>query len=468
MMGNPYILTIAGHDPCGGAGITADLKTMEDLGVHGLSACTALTVQSDTVLKKCEWTDAGLIVEQIEILMESYPVQAVKIGIIEDLEVLNTIVHLLKAKDPGIRIIWDPVLRSGSGYDFHNRIKVRDLHGILEHCDLVTPNYNEIRALSENGNTEKAIREITSRCHLFLKGGHRNDRKGMDILYRKGMPPVEFSPKDILNTDRHGSGCVLSSAIAAYLALGNSLEDSCEQAKEYTYRFLNNAPGRDRLKGITLQYISQGTTIDEHLKNIRNICVAGGDWIQLRIKDHPEKEVFEAAREAVKLCRAYGAKLIIDDHVSVAKAVGADGVHLGKNDLPAGEARKILGPGFIIGATANTTEDIEHLAGTGIDYIGLGPYRFTHTKKNLSPVLGLAGYSRIMEQLRQKKIYIPVVAIGGIGLKDMGPLSETGLQGVAVSSLLSDAKEPSTHSGLRETIARIQQYFNQTPEVASR
>lgn len=457
-MATPYMLTIAGLDPCGGAGILADIKTTENLNVSGLSTCTALTVQSDRVLKKCRWVDVQLITEQVELLMEHYPIGTVKIGIIENTEVITEIIRVLRDKKPDVRIIWDPVLKSGGGYVFHKKLKLRDLYRILDHCYLITPNYDEIRALSENSDVEKAIAEITARCHLLLKGGHRNDRKGTDILYRKGSSPVVFHPEKILDTDRHGSGCVLSSAIGAYLARGYTLEVACKQAKEYTYNYLKNSPGGNKLKGVEFQYISRGITPEEHLNNIRSVCTAGGRWIQLRIKDRHEREVFDTAKKALKICRQYGARLIIDDYVSTAKAVGADGVHLGKNDLPAGEAKNILGPGFIVGATANTIEDIELQTNSGADYIGLGPYRFTSTKKNLSPVLGLEGYLRIVQQLQQRNINIPLVAIGGITREDIAPILDTGIQGIAVSGLLSAPGR----TDLKATITEIQHFFKNT------
>src|SRR5690606_9015042 len=127
----PYILTIAGHDPSGGAGITADIDTIRQLGGKGLSVCTALTVQDDLTFKKCIWTDAGIILEQLEILMDRYPVQIAKIGIVETTEVLHKILNFLKYKNPAIRIIWDPVVKSGSGYTFHDSIKLTELYKLL-------------------------------------------------------------------------------------------------------------------------------------------------------------------------------------------------------------------------------------------------------------------------------------------------------------------------------------------------
>jgi len=160
------------------------------------------------------------------------------------------------------------------------------------------------------------------------------------------------------------------------------------------------------------------------------------------MKDAAEAEVEAEGRKLRALCDAYGAKLILDDHVGLVKTVGADGVHLGKRDMPVGEARALLGPGIIIGATANSFEDIERAVAAGADYIGLGPYRFTTTKERLSPTLGLEGYRRIMTRMREAGITVPVVAIGGILVDDVAALIEAGVSGVAVSGAILNAENP--------------------------
>jgi thiamine-phosphate pyrophosphorylase len=163
------------------------------------------------------------------------------------------------------------------------------------------------------------------------------------------------------------------------------------------------------------------------------------DWIQLRVKNKSEDEWKAIAQEAKRICKLHNVKLIINDSVKLAKIIGADGVHLGKEDMPADEARKLLGPDFIIGGTANTFEDIQRLASLKVDYIGLGPFRFTQTKKNLSPLLGLPGYKELMKQCAIENITVPVIAIGGLQLNDVNAMMETGVYGIAVSSAISEA-----------------------------
>ena len=149
-----------------------------------------------------------------------------------------------------------------------------------------------------------------------------------------------------------------------------------------------------------------------------------------------------AAKQIAAMCKEYGATFLLDDHVEWVEQTGADGVHLGKNDMPVDEARKILGADRIIGGTANTFEDVERLWRQGANYIGCGPYRFTTTKKNLSPVLGLEGYRRIIQQMNEHGINLPVVAIGGILQPDIKDVMATGVSGIAVSGAVLNAENP--------------------------
>ena len=176
------------------------------------------------------------------------------------------------------------------------------------------------------------------------------------------------------------------------------------------------------------------------LEEIENVVAGGCKWVQLRMKDAEKEEIKEVARKAKEICKKNDVILVVDDYVDIAKELELDGVHLGKNDMPVDEARKLLGEEFIIGATANTFEDIEALRHTDIDYIGLGPFRFTSTKKNLSPVIGIDGYAEIMRLKAESSINLPIVAIGGICYDDINDIMDTGISGIAVSGSLINAK----------------------------
>ncbi|MEM6700937.1 MAG: thiamine phosphate synthase [Bacteroidota bacterium] len=189
-----------------------------------------------------------------------------------------------------------------------------------------------------------------------------------------------------------------------------------------------------------LQYISSTTPEQSHLQSIEAICKAGGKWIQLRLKEEIPAKVLEIAHRAKMICKDYGATFILNDYPEIARVVEADGLHLGKLDMPHVEAREIIGQDMILGGTANTMEDIRKYAKEGVvDYIGLGPFRYTATKQNLSPILGLEGYQKVVEQCKKEQIDLPIIAIGGILLEDISEIMETGVHGIAVSGLLTKA-----------------------------
>lgn len=192
-----------------------------------------------------------------------------------------------------------------------------------------------------------------------------------------------------------------------------------------------------------LQYISQGNTPEEQLSNIRRALDSGCEWIQLRFKTQNSLDLFNLAESAKILCDIYMTTLIINDNVHLAKQLDADGVHLGLSDMNVEEARIMLGNTKIIGGTANTFEHILQRTTEKCDYIGLGPFQFTATKEKLSPILGLEGYQSIIEKMKVKKIRIPIYAIGGIVLKNVESIMETGVYGIAVSGVITQSKNPS-------------------------
>ncbi|WP_196885421.1 thiamine phosphate synthase [Aureivirga sp. CE67] len=187
-----------------------------------------------------------------------------------------------------------------------------------------------------------------------------------------------------------------------------------------------------------LQYITQGNSVAEHLQNAEKVMQNGVDWVQLRLKDVSEETYKEAAKELKGICEKYNAKLVINDNPFVAKYANADALHLGKNDMDVLEARKIVSENTIIGGTANNLEDCLNLIEKNVNYIGLGPFRFTTTKKNLSPVLGSSGYQQIIEQLEERNMKTPIIAIGGITENDVVEIRNTGVFGIAVSGLLTN------------------------------
>ncbi|WP_299383978.1 thiamine phosphate synthase [uncultured Lacinutrix sp.] len=183
-----------------------------------------------------------------------------------------------------------------------------------------------------------------------------------------------------------------------------------------------------------LHYISQGKTSQDHLGNIQKACANGAELVQLRLKDMAIETILETAEKAREITSQFNVKLIINDHYKIAKAVNADGVHLGKTDACPLIVRAYLGEQFIIGGTSNTLEDCKVLIEKGVDYIGLGPFQFTETKKNLSPVLGIEGYKQLIDKLEKDT---PIIAIGGICMEDVSAIIKTGVYGIAVSGTIT-------------------------------
>lgn len=190
-----------------------------------------------------------------------------------------------------------------------------------------------------------------------------------------------------------------------------------------------------------LQYITNTKCDIDIPSQVEAVIKGGCKWIQLRMKDAPHDEVKKMAERIKPITDAAEAFLIINDYVDICRDVNATGVHLGKMDMLPAKARLELGPGAIIGVTVNTPEDIRAVSSLDIDYLGMGPFADTSTKENLAPVLGLDGEAALCRYMKDNKININHVAVGGITLEDVKPLLDAGLDGIAVSGAIAFAKD---------------------------
>lgn len=240
MKQKPYILSIAGFDPSSGAGITSDIKTFEAHNLHGLSVCTAITIQNDTIFKDCIWIENAVIISQIETLFERFTISVVKIGLVKSWRCLHHIVTTLKRGNPKIKIILDPILKASTGFNFHTSSNQKTLSDVLNSCYFITPNYEEIQALFPDKNMEETLSYISEKTNIYLKGGHRKDKTGWDEVYYNSIVQLNIKPSAASIHQKHGSGCVLSSALASNIAKNIGLEDACKFAKLYTEQFLNS------------------------------------------------------------------------------------------------------------------------------------------------------------------------------------------------------------------------------------
>ncbi len=202
-----------------------------------------------------------------------------------------------------------------------------------------------------------------------------------------------------------------------------------------------------------LQFITNPSDRYSITEEVKMVVEGGCKWVQLRMKDASYDELKATAEDIIPICREAGVILVIDDNVALVKELRVHGVHLGKEDMEPRKAREILGPHAIIGVTANTAEDILAVRGIDVDYVGLGPYRYTSTKKNLAPVLGLDGYRSIMDTIKGQGVKLPVVAIGGITLDDVDAVMSTGVQGIAMSGAIINSADPKAY--VSDVLARL-------------
>ena len=555
-------LSIAGSDPSGGAGLQADLKTFSALGVYGATAITAVTVQNTVGVKYVHALPPQVVYDQIVTVMEDIMPDAVKIGMVNDAETLDAIVRALTLHRPRFLVV-DPVMVATSGCALMKADALQVMEErLLPMADIVTPNLPEAWTLAGTDSSVDEAAQAILRLGvkaLLIKGGHAEGTTKTDYLYVSdddGVKRTEFSSATVDTFNTHGTGCTLSSAIAAMLARGHGMEEAVRQAKMYltealkagadvvvghghgpvchffsqqvnkqtsrqgdllssrqadkqtsrqgdlhtsqqvneffsqqvnkqtsrrgdllssrqankqtsrqgdlhTSQRVNESTSQQADKSnllvcssarplstkkvdsfAKLQFITHFTDRYSYLDSAMMALEGGCRWIQLRMKDADEAEIERTARQILPECRRRGAVFIIDDHVELVKRVGADGVHLGKNDMPVDEARRILGDEFIIGGTANTFEDIQRLAAQGADYIGCGPFHFTTTKKNLAPMLGIEGYENIVSLMKTHGINLPIVAIGGIAYDDIPRIMSTGVTGIAISGSVLRADNP--------------------------
>ena len=447
------VMSVAGFDPSAGAGVTADTKTFEELGVYGLGAASAVTFQNQDEYEGTRWLSAEEIARQVEVLARKFAPRFVKIGLVESFDTLRRVARTLRREWPHVRIVWDPILKATAGCAFHERIDRADLENLLDDLYLITPNAEEAGVLF-GGVTDDELLAMCRRhrVNVLWKGGHGQGVLSTDRLFTpEGVSCFSVARA---SADKHGTGCVLSAAIVSCLAMGHALPEACRQGQLYVSRFIRSNAGRlgvhrqreerPDLYGIPLQYITdhkEGMSVPEQ---VEAVCRGGCRWVQLRMKGAAPEELLATGREVKAVCRRYGALFVVNDNVDVALELDADGVHLGKEDADPREARRRLGFSKIIGGTCNTLEDIEERCRQGVDYIGLGPFAFTTTKKKLSPVLGLEGYRRLMEACRERGVRLPVHAIGGITEEDIPSLLSAGVTGIALSSLLKNSGDMTT------------------------
>ena len=239
-----YALTIGGFDGSAGAGILADVKAMAHFGVYAQSVCTALTEQNEDEFVAPGWIIWERIEAQLDTLFRKHTFEFVKIGLVEKPKILKRIVDYVREKSPKAFIVWDPIASASAGYHFMRGIEQDDFLPIMSNIDLVTPNAEEFALLGLGLAASRDQIELGKDFAILLKGGHSVGGDSVDTLWAKDGNQYKFSSPRIPGDGKHGTGCNLSSAIVANLALGKSLTESCQIAKNYMDEFIQSGEGR--------------------------------------------------------------------------------------------------------------------------------------------------------------------------------------------------------------------------------
>lgn len=463
MTRQPLVLTIAGSDPSGGAGIQADLRTFAALGVVGVSVVTALTVQNSLGVQAVHPVDPTVVAAQLEAILVDARPDAVKIGMLGGAQQVHVVADILR-RTRQANIVLDPVLASTSGVSLLDTagraLLVSELAPL---CALVTPNQDEWRALPSLGAVP-----------VLVKGGHLSGEPVDVLIDTHGE--TRFPGTRIKTPHTHGTGCLLSSAIAASLANGLTLPQAVETAKSIVTLALRTPTlvGSGRGYPDALAAIRRFPTLDAQThaarlaklsglyvltdpalrpgrtaEDVTRAALAGGARIvQLRDKTLSTPELIALARRLVSLIRPADALLIINDRVDVALASDADGVHLGPDDMHPRDARHLLGPSRLVGISVSTPAEALGMAEYA-SYLGVGAIFGTATKHDAGPAVGLGRIREIHAAFPS----LPLVAIGGIGLDNIQSVAEAGADSAAVVSAVIQA--PDMPRAVAELITRF-------------
>ena len=465
---NPTVLTIAGSDPSGGAGIQRDLRTFSAFHVAGLSAISAITVQSSRGVVSIHPIDADVLADQLSAILEDTRPDAVKIGMLANALQVRIVADALRRYQPR-NVVLDPVLASSGGVPFlDTEGQEALLNELMPLCDLVMPNLNEASVLTglivhDSVTVQMAGERLLSSGAraVLLKGGHLSGAPH-DSLFVQDGHPVHFPGLRIATEHTHGTGCLMSSAIAASLARGANLRSAIQGAKAFVTEALRHpiilgkgrgypdtadfernyslTPPRthadrlSRLKGI---YVLTDPKIRPDRSPGRVLAAAlsgGGQVFQLRDKYLPTPELVQVARSLRTTAHAADRLFLVNDRVDIALASDADGVHLGPDDIHPADARRLLGPDKLVGISTGTLEEAR-AAAPFASYFGVGAIFGTRTKSDAGAPVGI-------ERIREIKAafpHIPVVAIGGINSQNIKAVTAAGADAVAVVSAVVDA-----------------------------
>jgi len=483
-MKRPIVWTIAGSDPGGGAGIQADLKTMNALGAHGCSVISALTAQNTVGVSGVEYPPPQFLQAQLDALANDLPPVAIKLGMLGQAEsipiIRQTIQHL------NTYVVCDPVMVSTSSHSLLEKNALSRLQSdLFPHVDLLTPNLYEAetltrRSIRSSHDIEKAARDLLAMGvrTVLIKGGHTPDHMSRDY-WSDGRNHAWLSSPRQDSRHTHGTGCTLSAAIAACIGLGFEALDAIVIAKAYVNQGIRSAPKIGSGNGpmahlgwpeahADLPWLTDtpnaGETLTafpdcgekplgfypivDCLEWLEQLLPLGVSTIQLRIKDLEGEALEREIAQAAAYARQFNCRLFINDYWQLAIQYNAYGVHLGQEDLKTADIRAIRQAGLRLGVSTHCYHEVARALSVKPSYIAIGPVFSTTTKAMRFTPQGLEALRRW-----RKSLPYPLVAIAGIFLDNAPQVLETGVDGIAVVRDIMNA------GNLPERVARWQALF---------
>lgn len=455
------VLSIAGSDCSGGAGVQADLKTFSAHGVFGMSVIVSVVAENTSRVIDIQDVSPDMVESQMDAVFEDIEVDAVKIGMLSSPECMRAVAGRLRKYCP-VHVVADPVMYAKNGCPLMEETAVDALRKwILPVTDVLTPNIPEAEKLADmqilsTADMEEAARRIQGMgCRsVVVKGGHALG-SALDILF-DGKQFYYFEAERIDTKNTHGTGCTFSSAIASNLALGMGIKDAVRFAKDYvttaivhslsigkgngpTHHFyelyrhgLHRMEKRCRKFDYSLYLVTDRARMSTATlcEAVEQAILGGCSMVQLRETDLLSIDFYRQAEEVRKVTARYDIPLIINNRPDIALAVGADGVHIGQKDLPASAVREIIGPDMLLGVSASSLQEAVQAQKDGADYLGVGAMLPTRTKKD-ARLVSMRELCAIRQAVR-----LPMVAIGGINKENAAEFMRAGVNGLAVVSAI--------------------------------
>ncbi len=493
----PMVWAIGGSDSGGGAGIQADILTLNDLGCHACTVITAITAQNSLQISLVSPVDSHTLLAQLTALSTDLPPRVVKIGQIPTPAQAEVLLRWLTEhkQQLGFTLIWDPVLAATAGQQLSDLGRPLCLQ-LLAMVDILTPNWQELAMLTacstaqlqhifSDAATDAAAqlaanfaqRLPTFRGYLLLKGGHAPDANAtvQDLLLscRPSQPQLlKLQAPRLQTPHQHGTGCTLASALAAGLACGYELNDALVVARAYLQQGLRLSYATGQGPGVLARagwpkqpidfprVLSQSQAqalavapqlafaklthplglypVVDDIQWLKRLLPLGLHTIQLRLKNLSQSELEYQISQAVTFCRDFDIQLFINDHWQLAIEYQAFGVHLGQDDLATADLAAIAAAGLRLGISTHGYAELCQVLALQPSYLALGHIFPTNTKQMPSKPQGIARLAQYVQICDNT----PTVAIGGIQLADIPQLLATGVQGIAVVSAITKAAEP--------------------------